>query len=412
MRWITDRIGTAAFGDPDVPNSAELLDVRHLVDKAGNSRETIVALIDTGAQVITAGKSLVVCCDYGMSRSNAIAAGVIHRTTALSPRDAVRLVLERTGETAVKAELVDAVLGALADQGASPSDESRILVTGGSGALGSAFVRKARQDAVVFAPSRSELDMDEGASALALFAREHGVNTIVHFANPRVYVTNKAVGDSLSALRSVLDVCASIGARLVYPSGWEVFSGYRADRLIAGTGLPVLPHGPYGEAKALGEQMISWSVENRGLEASILRLSPVYGLTLDRPKFIHNFIVKAVKNQTITTHLYVNGEPRLALLHLEDAIAGIRTAVARGASGVVHLGGETLVSTAEIARFITRQVGSRSRIEFVEIAGHWANVLLDNERTTQQLAWSPTIGWKAGVGEMVKEDSRAMRRRP
>lgn len=402
MRWITDRIGTAAFGDPAIPDSAELLDVRHLVDKAGNGREAVLAMIDTGARAIADGHSLVVCCDYGMSRSNAIAAGVLHRVTALSPSDAIRFVLDKTGETAIKADLVDAVLAALESRSAGPTNERRILVTGGSGALGSAFVRQTRHGTTIIAPSRAELDMDEGAGALSLFVREHDVNTIVHFANPKVYVTNKAVGASLTTLRNVLDVCASIGTRLVYPSGWEVFSGYRTHGLMAGVGLPVWPRGPYGEAKALAEQMITWFVSQSGVEATVLRISPVYGLSLDRPKFINNFIDKAMNDQLITTHLYENGEPKLALLHVDDAIAGIQAAVESRTSGVVHFGGESLVSTAEIAQFIVSQLGSQSRIESADIAGHWANVRLDNEQTTARLAWRPTIDWKSGVSELIR----------
>lgn len=196
MRWITDRLGTAAFGDPEIPATAELLDVRHLVDKSGNDPEAIRAAIDSGTQAIMENKHVIVCCDYGRSRSNAIAAGIVHRTTSLSPGDSLRFVIDATGETSMKVNVIDAVLGVLANERKVRTDQKRILMTGGSGALGSAFVRQARHDEVILAPSRADLDMDEGAGALNLFAREHEVETILHFANPRMYVTNKAVGVS------------------------------------------------------------------------------------------------------------------------------------------------------------------------------------------------------------------------
>lgn len=202
-------------------------------------------------------------------------------------------------------------------------------------------------------------------------------------------------------LRDVLEACVSIGARLVYPSSWEVFSGYRAERLIASTRLPVFPRGPYGEAKALAEQMITWFVSNSGLKATVLRLSPVYGPRLDRPKFIRNFITKAMHDQTIATHIYENGEPKLGLLHIDDAITGIRASLDSGADGVVHLGGESLVGTSEIATFIVRQLASRSRIETFKVADEWANVLLENELTTAQTNWRPTINWESGIGDML-----------
>jgi len=76
IRWIRQRLGTAphdALGE----GTWLLLDARHLVDKGGNPTEPIRKLIEEGTQAYRQGQSVVVACDFGISRSNAIAAGIL-----------------------------------------------------------------------------------------------------------------------------------------------------------------------------------------------------------------------------------------------------------------------------------------------------------------------------------------------
>ena len=77
IRWITDELGTAPFTDSEISDDLNVLDVRDLVDKHGNSPEATREKIDQGVSLLQQGGRLVVCCDYGISRSNAIAAGIL-----------------------------------------------------------------------------------------------------------------------------------------------------------------------------------------------------------------------------------------------------------------------------------------------------------------------------------------------
>jgi nucleoside-diphosphate-sugar epimerase len=253
----------------------------------------------------------------------------------------------------------------------------------------------------IVAPSRDEFDLLNDAAALSVFARQNDIRTVVHLANPRIYSTNTSVGESLSALRNVLEVSASIGAGFFFASGWEVFSGYRVRELIAPNDLTPRPRGPYGEAKALAEQLIAWFLANHGLRSAVLRLSPVYGHGVARPKFIYNFIHKALAGEPIQTHRYRNGEPRLALLHVTDAGAGILGAHQQQISGVLNLGGEALVSTSEVARFIVDRLDSASPLDSVHVDADWANVLLDNDPASDRLGWRPRISWQQGLASII-----------
>jgi len=79
IRWIIpEKLGTAAHIS-DIGDVANILDVRDLVDRSGNSAEIIKSKIDKALAFLEAGKKVIVCCDYGISRSNAIAAGILSK---------------------------------------------------------------------------------------------------------------------------------------------------------------------------------------------------------------------------------------------------------------------------------------------------------------------------------------------
>ena len=84
IRWITPILGTAAFNAVQDITDINIVDVRDLVDKAGNNSNAILNKIHQAIDLISQGKRTVVCCDYGMSRSNAIAVGIITNLEKIS----------------------------------------------------------------------------------------------------------------------------------------------------------------------------------------------------------------------------------------------------------------------------------------------------------------------------------------
>ena len=67
IRWITKDLGTAPFTDSEIGDDLNVLDVRDLVDKHGNSAQATREKIDQGVALLQQGRKLVICCDYGIS---------------------------------------------------------------------------------------------------------------------------------------------------------------------------------------------------------------------------------------------------------------------------------------------------------------------------------------------------------
>jgi len=404
IRWITKQLGTAPASAVDSATDLSVIDVRNLVDKAGNSVEATRQKIQEGLDSISQDKPTVICCDYGMSRSNAVAVGILASFEKISFDAALRKVLDATGETEIKLQPLSAVREAL---GESPTNENAksqraILVTGGNGFLGKAFQTASGGEYKLLAPSSGELDISSGCTQLSLLANEEDVGCIVHLANPRVFSSNVAIGQTLSMLRNVMDVCLSRGIDLIYPSGSEVYSGYDGT-LLANESTTLLPRGPFGEAKALAEILINHSRHNEGLKCKIIRSGTVYGPGSGKPKFIFNFIEKALRSEKIVTHCYQNGFPSLDLLYVSDWVLALKKILELEFSEDINIGSGELISTREIAELIIDQTGSNSLIESIEIDAKVASIAMNSQKAHDLLEWGAQVPFDVGLDKLIPE---------
>jgi len=401
IRWITENLGTAPATDPAISAEMSVIDVRDLVDKSGNTAVATREKIEQGVLLLREGRRVIVCCDYGISRSNSIAAGLLARQRGIPFDQAVREVMQATGESEIKLEPLRAVRQALGEVAAAAGEEPRVLVTGGSGFVGQALLDKLGECCFVLAPPRAQVDLLAGALDLDLLVKEHGINCLLHLAAPRVYTSNHAMGEMVTLLRNALDVCRENRLRLVYPSTWEVYSGYRTSTLLADESLPLYAKGPYGEAKLFCEQMIENQQKRYDLSFAMLRSCPIYGEGCDRPKFIYNFIDKARKGLPITTHSYLNGEPKLDLLHIDDFASAMIAAVTSGFTGTVNIGSGRATGTREVAEWIVSQTGSRSVVDSRTIEDFAANITMDISKAKSLLGWQPHLKWEVGMSRLL-----------
>lgn len=400
--WITPLLGTAPAEELRSASGIQIIDVRDLVDKAGNRTDAVKEKIMQGVQSLQAGNRTIVCCDYGISRSNAVAVGILVMYEAIPFEAAVRRVLEATGEKEIKVDPLQVVRRALGvDKKQSQHQMRRVLVTGGNGLIGKPTCQKLAEEFDVIAPRRSELDLQLGGTQLDLLVGEREIDCIVHLANPRIYTSNIALGDTLTMLRNVLDVCVARDIKLIYLSSFEVYSGYRTSHLLADESLPLLPKGPYGETKYLAEMLIEHCRRTQGLRCTMLRSSPAYGIGSDRPKFIYNFIDKIKSSQRVVTHRYNNGAPALDLLYIDDLVSALVKAVGSDFSGNLNIGTGVITSTLEIAEILREFLNGKVDIDSITISSDAACIAMDARLASEKLGWQAAIGIKKGLQNIV-----------
>ncbi len=404
IAWITPRLGTAAYETTDARTGVCVVDVRDLVDKAGNEPEAASAKIDEVLSHLHRGEKVVVCCDYGVSRSNAIAAGALARLEHIPLTDATRRVIAATGKCSMVLDVLATVRRAVEGPPANRSfggDRAAILVTGGSGFIGSAMVKRLRGRYQVFAPTREEIDLSQGAVELDLALEESGAGVLLHLAAPRIHQTAASMGENLNLLATALEVCRNRGLHLIYMSGAELYAGYRTSGLLmADESLAPRPRGLHSETKYLCGELIRRHQQS-GLAASILRTAVLYGEG-SRPKFLRAFLSLAQRGLRITTHRYSNGPAQVDLLHIEDLYDAVVACIDHKFVGTLNLGSGGAVSTRKIAEMVISMTGSSSEIAECEILDWNANAVMDYALANRLLDWRPRVSLEDGIRNTVQ----------
>lgn len=400
IRWIDSTLGTAAFEDPATAGH-QVLDVRSLVDGPANGSIALRERIETGLAMLRNNSRLLVCCDYGISRSNTIAAAILARRDGLTFDEAFATVQRQTGEMRMDYGIVQTVRATFATAPLPPLVPGRVLVTGGTGFLGQCLDRVA-SDRFNFVRLGSK-DGDLAASPFGLDAavRKHQPETIIHLANPRIYHTHEVVGQSLAMLRNVADVCHQHGVFLVFASSWVVFSGRKNEGdLLLGDDEPPMPYGNYAMSKALSEHMLAYLQRAGQIQACILRMTPIYGEGSVLPRFLFRTAEACREGRAVTTHHYSNGRPKLQLLHVSDAAESLALAAAKKPVGTFNIGGTEAMTTQDLARTIASVVGTPFESQETSLQASVANITLDTTKARTELGWAPKMSLTAGLSTL------------
>jgi UDP-glucuronate decarboxylase len=406
IRWIIEnKIGTAPADFQCNGIDFSLLDVRDLVDKSGNSTFFIKEKIDQGVKLLDLDKPLIICCDFGISRSNAIAAGVIASYYKKSLSESIKEVIKATGEKEIKIDVIDKVRKVLeaGNEIKNKTLQPRILITGASGFIGQNLPKFLDGKYNYVTLKSREINLLEGAIELDTFVKENEITHIVHLASPRVYLSNKSLGNSLTMLRNVLEVCSRNFIKLVYPSGWVVYSGYKSSQMLANEGLPLNPIGAYGETKWLCEMLINFFKTQHQLQCTLLRTCSLYGLCADKPKFLWSFINSAFNSSPLKVHHYLNGVPYVDLLNVNDFCRAVVNVIDNNYIGEINLGSDRLLSIKEIAEIICNKLQSKSEIITVDIDDYFANILMDTQKASEVLNWKASVPFEDGIDELIKK---------
>jgi dTDP-glucose 4,6-dehydratase len=306
----------------------------------------------------------------------------------------------------------------------------RILVPGGAGFIGSAFVRHAlldgRDDEVVvldkltYAGNLANLRSVEHSSRYGFIHGDiadpecvayavQGIDAIVNFA-AETHV-DRSILDAGEFVRTdvygtwvLADAARRHGVkRFVHVSTDEVYGSVETGASVEPD--PLEPTSPYSAAKAGGELLLQACHKTYGLPTLIVRGANAYGPFQYPEKLIPLHITNAIQGRPLP--VYGDGQQRRQWTHVNDFVSGIDTVLRRGNIGETYNIGnpeleDQLPVNLEVSRSILRLLGkSESLLEFVpDRPAHDRRYRVDPEKLLR-LGWQPCWPFDAGLAQTV-----------
>lgn len=301
----------------------------------------------------------------------------------------------------------------------------RVLVTGGSGFIGSHLCERllndgydvlcvdnyysSTKDNISHLVSNPRFELLRHDVTFPLYVE---VDQIFHLACPAspihyqrdpVQTTKTAVHGSIN----MLGLAKRTGARILFTSTSEVYG----DPLVHpqsedywGNVNPIGPRACYDEGKRAAETLFFDYQRQHDVDIKVVRLFNTYGPRMHPHdgRVVSNFIVSALQNQPLP--VYGDGSQTRSFCYVDDLIEGLLAMMGSGSgvTGPINLGNPGEFTIAELADRVLAATGSTGGIEYRPLPqDDPIRRQPDITRAGDVLGWSPTIPLDKGLGKTI-----------
>jgi dTDP-glucose 4,6-dehydratase len=306
----------------------------------------------------------------------------------------------------------------------------KILVTGGAGFIGSAFVRMAisetdlsvvNLDKLTYAGNLENLaeidgnaryrfvhgDICDAELVNALLAEERP-DAIVHFAaeshvDRSILSPEPVVRTNYNGTFTLLEAARLHRvARFVHVSTDEVYGSLQAPA-EADEQYPLNPSSPYSASKAASDLLARSYFVTFKLPVVITRASNNYGPYQFPEKLIPLMITNAMEDRSLP--VYGDGQQVRDWLYVEDHCRGILAVLRQGRDGEIYnIGGNRSLLNLDVVHQVLALTGKpESLIEYVQDRlGHDRRYALSSEKLMRETAWRPVMNFETGLARTIE----------
>jgi dTDP-glucose 4,6-dehydratase len=306
----------------------------------------------------------------------------------------------------------------------------KLLVTGGAGFIGSAFVRLIVEetgwrvvnfDKLTYAGNLENLlDVENSDRYRFLHADicderavdealdEERPDAIVHFAaeshvDRSILSPEPVIHTNFRGSFTLLEAARRRGiGRFLHVSTDEVY-GSLAAPLEATEEFPLNASSPYSASKAASDLLARSYFTTYGLPVVITRASNNYGPYQFPEKLIPLMIANAMEDRPLP--VYGDGMQVRDWLYVEDHCRGILAALEKGRNGEIYnIGGNRSLPNMEVVRRVLAAAGKpESLIQFVtDRPGHDRRYALSSEKLMGETGWRPLMDFETGLARTIE----------
>ncbi len=272
------------------------------------------------------------------------------------------------------------------------------MITGATGFIGGALVRKASQEgfSIVAVSRGSEAAAIAGVTALRLAdytqMPSYPSAVLIHLAEPPGLADAANAGDRhVQAVTGILAAILALPWRhVVYASSVVVYGdrGMNPHR----PSEPVRPIDAYARAKVTCERAVL------DVGGTVLRLANIYGPGQSRGTIVADLLAQLHAEGPLRVR---NEGPERDYLWVDDAAAGLLAAAVRQVGGVFNLASGRIVSVRELAQRILGAAGQPSRsVESAAEPSH-SRIAVDITDTIKNFGWQPRMPLTDGICQLV-----------
>ena len=288
---------------------------------------------------------------------------------------------------------------------------TKILVTGGSGFIGSHVVDKladAGFEPRIYdlqpSPHHEPGSVDTAIGDLfdheALCAAMEDCEAVIHlaaYADVGIVAKEPVQAEECNSrgTLAVLEAAKATDTRVVYGSTIWVY-GASGDGLIDEDAPLGLPDHLYTASKLAGEMYCTSYAELYEVPCTILRFGIPYGPRARPAAVIPIFVSKALKSEPLT--IAGDGLQTRRFVYVEDLAEGIVAGLTKGEENrVYNLAGDEAVTIRELADIVSDLIDDTEIVHTPGRNGDFGGAVISNERAAKELGWRASTPLRGGV---------------
>ncbi len=321
-----------------------------------------------------------------------------------------------------------------------PRSIRHLLVTGGAGFIGSAFIRYLLSDAVQFNGLCLNFDLltyagnvqnlssvtsdprylfEQGdindEKQLCYLVEEHAIDSIIHFA-AETHVDRSILGPKAFIDTNIQGTFHLLEVVRKYPH--IHFHHVSTDEVYGSLGMtgafteesPYRPNSPYSASKAASDHLVRAYRETYGLSTCISHCSNNYGPYHFPEKLIPLVILNCLKNQPLP--IYGTGKNVRDWLFVEDHAKALWLLLQQGRPGETYnIGGRADIANLELVHLLLEVIAEAKKTSLHSLTslmtfvpdrpGHDFRYAMDCSKIEKELGWAPEHTLRDGLHKTV-----------